>query len=103
MSRTTRMAMQTPERWQRIKELVGEAALQAPADRRAFLDAACAGDADLRREVESLLAAYDRAGDLFEPQPPAPSLLARAGILPDAAPHLSPGRLLGAYRIIETI
>ena len=43
------------ERWQRIDDVFA-AALEQPAERRAeFLDRACGGDADLRREVESLL------------------------------------------------
>src|SRR5262245_24143533 len=37
-----------------------------PAARAAVLDAACAGDAGLRRRVEQLLAAHDRAGDFLE-------------------------------------
>ena len=44
-----------PERWQQIENLCLET-LERESDKRAgFLDAACAGDADLRREVESLL------------------------------------------------
>ncbi len=44
------------DRWERIDALCHAALERAPADRAAFLDEACAGDADLRREVESLLA-----------------------------------------------
>src|SRR5262245_44785884 len=39
-------------------------------ERRAYLDAACAGDAGLRARVEGLLAVYDRAGSFLEPPPP---------------------------------
>jgi tetratricopeptide (TPR) repeat protein len=49
--------------WERLEELY-EGALERPAKaRRAFLDAACAGDTALRHEVEALLAASatDRA------------------------------------------
>jgi tRNA A-37 threonylcarbamoyl transferase component Bud32 len=43
-------------RWERIKSVFG-AAMEIPAARwPAFLDAECAGDAEVRREVESLLA-----------------------------------------------
>src|SRR5580704_3964199 len=38
-----------------------------PADRAAYLDGACAGDAALRRRVEALLAAHDSAGRFLEP------------------------------------
>jgi hypothetical protein len=38
-------------------------ALKHPvAERGAFLDRACAGDAELRRKVEALLRAYERLG-----------------------------------------
>ncbi len=61
----------TPERWQRIKELFHAAAELAPVERAAFLDASCAGDAEARAEVESLLAAHEREGE-FLPETPAP-------------------------------
>ena len=38
-----------------------------PADRAAYLDVACAGDAALRRRIEALLAAHDGAGRFLEP------------------------------------
>src|SRR5689334_4054095 len=37
------------------------------ADRAAYLDRACAGDAALRRRIEALLAAHDGAGRFLEP------------------------------------
>ncbi len=44
-------------RWRRIQELFHSAADLDPERRRAFLDNECAGEAELRAEVESLLAA----------------------------------------------
>ena len=38
-----------------------------PAERAAYLDQACAGDAELRRRVEDLLEAHDEPGDFLEP------------------------------------
>lgn len=47
--------MTTPERWQRVSALY-QSALEHPRDERGeFLRAACAGDEELQREVESLL------------------------------------------------
>lgn len=43
------------ERWGRIAELYQAASLRAPAERQVFLANACTGDAELQREVESLL------------------------------------------------
>jgi hypothetical protein len=39
------------------------------AERGAFLDRACAGDAELRRKIEALLRAYERLGDFLETPP----------------------------------
>jgi tetratricopeptide (TPR) repeat protein len=41
-----------------------------PAERAAFLDQACVGDARLRQEVESLLAAHEQAESFLETPPP---------------------------------
>jgi hypothetical protein len=45
----------TPDWWQRVYELFNEALLLAPEDRPALLEARCAGDPELRAEVERLL------------------------------------------------
>jgi eukaryotic-like serine/threonine-protein kinase len=53
-----------PERWQQV-EAVYRAALDRPANERdAFLEATCAGDTTLHRDVESLLG-YAAAADAF--------------------------------------
>src|SRR5262249_60550063 len=49
----------TPERFRRVDQLVS-LALERPANERAaFIREACAGEEDLRIEVESLLASYE--------------------------------------------
>lgn len=52
------------ERWARIEDLFQRAADLAPDQRPAFLASVCAGDEDLRREVESLLAHDDSKDNL---------------------------------------
>jgi hypothetical protein len=48
-------------------------ALKHPvAERAAFLDRACEGDAELRRRVERLLHAHERLGDFMETPSPEP-------------------------------
>ena len=55
-----------PERWQRIESIFHKA-LDAGEDRRArVLVESCAGDESLRREVESLLAQHESAGEFME-------------------------------------
>jgi serine/threonine protein kinase len=50
------------------EETIFEVALgkRGPAERATYLDRACAGDLDLRRRVEALLASHERAGDFLE-------------------------------------
>ena len=55
----------TPERWQRIKDVLQEVLELAPERRSAFLDKACAGDQVLRQEVESLVSSSDEARASF--------------------------------------
>jgi eukaryotic-like serine/threonine-protein kinase len=53
----------TPERWGQIEELFHREAECHAAGRGALLDEACHGDAELRQEVEALLACDTRASD----------------------------------------
>ena len=53
----------TPERWQQVKTVVQEALARPAAARAAYVAEACRDDAELRTEVESLLAEPDDGGD----------------------------------------
>jgi hypothetical protein len=54
----------TPERWQ--LQIFQSAPERNPAERSALLDQACAGDVELRGEVESLISSHNQAGDSIE-------------------------------------
>ena len=56
-----------PARWQRVEDLYQAAVERKPQERAAFLAQACAGDEDVRREVESLLAQPSKDGPLDRP------------------------------------
>ncbi len=64
----------TPERFRQIDELITLVLNQQESERKAFLDRACEGDAELRRAVESLLACDENAGTFLAR--PATQLLA---------------------------
>jgi eukaryotic-like serine/threonine-protein kinase len=55
----------TPERWAQVNEVLYQAMRLAAEERVDYLDHACAADSDLRREVESLLAADEQARSSF--------------------------------------
>ena len=54
----------TPERWQKIESVFQTAVELSPKDRSAYVDIACAGDKELRSEVEKLLRSFDAADKL---------------------------------------
>ncbi len=55
----------TPERWEQIGQVYEQAREMVLSERATFLARACAGDEELRREVESLLAAEATIGDFI--------------------------------------
>ncbi len=54
-----------PDRWRRIDELFEAALEREPQDRAAFLDKACSGDRELRREVEKMLRIDEQATEFI--------------------------------------
>jgi serine/threonine-protein kinase len=82
----------TPERWRRLQDVFHGAAGLDPVKRPAFLDGACAGDAELRREVEDLIASSRDAEEL-----PDQVMRAASAALGSAPPM---GTRAGPYRII---
>jgi WD40 repeat protein/serine/threonine protein kinase/Tfp pilus assembly protein PilF len=87
------------------KTIFGEALAIGPAEERAaYLEKACAGDAALRAEVESLLAALEGAGDFLR-QPaegPGPTGAAERGadtpVLSEAV-----GSRIGPYTLLQRL
>jgi Tol biopolymer transport system component len=85
--------------WHKVDRLL-EAALEREAAQRAdFLSEACAGDEALRREVESLLAAHEKAGSFIETSPAEMA----AEMLADDRAELAAGQRLGPYKIVARI
>ncbi len=68
-----------------------------PDERAAFLDQACGGNAELRRSVELLLRAHDKAGG-FLADSPGP-----LGVTVDQPVPEGPGTVIGPYKLIEQI
>lgn len=89
----------TPERYQQIGEMYHAALELAPEYRAAFLAQTCIGDEALLREVESLIAANDEAGNFIN----APALEVAAELLGKNKERLLPGKLLGPYKILELL
>ncbi len=80
---------------ERLKEILAEAAAtDTPEARAAYLDTACRGDADLRRQVEALLAAHEHAGDFLR----QPIMVAGDKLIGEG-----PGTVIGRYKLLQEI
>ena len=92
------MSDNTADRWPRIERLYVEALEQDPSAREAFLEAACEGDDELRREVRSLLR-YESVADQFLGRP---ALVAAAQDLARDVPSLT-GREIAGFEVVALI
>lgn len=82
------------ERWRTCTEIFHAAVERPPHERAAFVEQSCAGDADLRRQVEKLLRYHDDAGDFI-----ASPVYEDAAELFGDDPGALIGQHLGSYRI----
>lgn len=77
-----------PERWARVKTVFHDALERSAEERPAFVAHTCGDDADLKAEVERLLAAHEGAGAFIEAAP--------AGMSGRRVGRYEVGRLVGA-------
>jgi Tol biopolymer transport system component len=82
-----------PDRWRRVADVYDAAMDREAAARGPFLAEACAGDADLRREVDSLLA-QEHTSVVVDQKMDAVAAAVLHGM-----PRLEPGDTLGPYLV----
>lgn len=90
--------MNSNERWEKIKDVFEAALSRTGGERLAFLEGACSGDAEMLREVESLLSSFD--ADYLEGSAVdevADVFIARTAV------ELRPGAAVGQYKIIAEL
>jgi eukaryotic-like serine/threonine-protein kinase len=92
------------QRWRQVESLYHAALEQEPGARDAFLAQACAGDEELRREVEELLG-DDGAAESFIKDSALAFEVRRLEPeeLSQMAPQLLPGQSVGAYKILALL
>lgn len=83
-----------PQRWQQIKQIFEGALELHGAEREAYLTSACAGETEVREEVDSLLRSYEVAGSFME----APAVAHT-----EFGQKLTPGQRLKQYQIVNLI
>src|SRR5713226_7166318 len=95
-----------PERWGRIESILHKVLEAEESRRAAVLEESCAGDEDLRREVESLLAHHSEAGSFIET--PAFADADASPLRPHNSRSLNPKSglaetMIGHYRVLGKI
>ena len=88
------------EHWGSVKEKLQAALDLEPEKRRAYLDQAAGSDPELRRELESLLVAHEKAGTDFLNSPTAPVTAIAAST---ERSEIFIGRRIGPFQIINQI
>ncbi|PWT90114.1 MAG: hypothetical protein C5B54_07755 [Acidobacteria bacterium] len=88
-----------PEQWKKIDELFDAALELEPAKREAYLDQACNGDDEVRKEVETLLASDAKANSFIE----TPAIQLASELPIDHPPRLSPNQSVGPYKILSLL
>src|SRR5262245_47152545 len=93
---------------QQQEEALFEAArkLTNPAQRAAFLDAVCAANPALRKQLEELFAAQSDADDLFRPLPKPAGVAAEPAVAEPASASSADGQVgtaIGRYKLLQKI
>jgi serine/threonine protein kinase len=94
------------DRWRQVESIFYKALEADDGHRARVLDDFCAGDEALRREVESLLAQHETAGDFIETPAfvastsPSPTPPRSGGSNPDSS---LPGTVIGHFHILGRI
>ena len=86
----------TPERWQKVKEIFQSVLERRENERAPFLALACGDDEELRKEVESLIAAHEKDGSFID------SPAYGAGMPPDHV-RLAAGEMISHYKLLEQL
>jgi len=91
-------------RWHEVKALFQAAIERSPAERAAFVAAAAGNDDDLRREVESLLAADAQSASIDDVRPDRSTSAVRATLPNRLDQQLAVvGDRIGSYEVLESL
>src|SRR5947209_2693795 len=85
--------------WQRIEDLFHEALSLTAETRGEYLTRACSGDAGLRAELDSLLAAYESRRGFME----GPAFDTGLLVLADSSNETLTGKKIGPYQILDPL
>jgi eukaryotic-like serine/threonine-protein kinase len=104
----------TPQRWQKIEEVFQSALDLTSAERERFVSESCAGDDELKNEVQKLIAQFEEADNFIESPVWTDSLMLNSAVKKDFAESIEDklngddgdpllGRRLGAFRLTKEL
>src|SRR3989449_1079024 len=85
--------------WLQVQQLFDAALQHSPEKRQEFLKRECGSNQELRREVESLLAAHDESGSFMA----EPAVAGVAQVLHRSTSRFQPGDTLGDYKVLDFV
>src|SRR5262245_49636901 len=88
-----------PERWKLIQRIFHDALKLDPSQLGAFLYETCGTDEELRREVESLIAAHLEVRNFNI----KPAFDAVAEAIAEMKNSINPGQMLGLYKVLAPL
>src|SRR5262249_8428974 len=99
IARSARESQMSLQRYEQVDKIFQSAVELAEVQRAAFLDRACAGDAELRKEVETLLAYDKRAQGFIE----SPVFEEAPELLEDDPTRTLVGETIGPFKVIARL
>lgn len=87
------------EAWVEIEEVFAAAAVLDPVARLALLESRCAGQPELRREVESLLSSHDKLGEFLR----VGTVVETPVSVSQSSRRAQAGQIVGHYELVERV
>jgi serine/threonine protein kinase/tetratricopeptide (TPR) repeat protein/TolB-like protein len=91
------------ERWKRVDDLLQSVLQVSPDQQKEFLRQACAGDASLEHEVQSLLSSHEKLGEFLEQPAMGMATQTVSHVAVSEAEDSLPGKTIAHYKVLRRL
>jgi serine/threonine protein kinase/tetratricopeptide (TPR) repeat protein/TolB-like protein len=91
------------ERWKRVDDLLQSVLQVSPDQQKEFLRQACAGDASLEHEVQSLLSSHEKLGEFLEQPAMGMATQNVSHVAVSEAEDSLPGKTIAHYKVLRRL
>jgi serine/threonine protein kinase/tetratricopeptide (TPR) repeat protein/TolB-like protein len=91
------------ERWKRVDDLLQSVLQVSPDQQKEFLRQACAGDASLEHEVQSLLSSHEKLGEFLEQPALGMATQTLSHVAVSEAEDSLPGKTIAHYKVLRRL